>query len=382
MSAVSPYSAEPPALRVTRRTVAIVAAVWTLDGLLYLQQQFLYQSAIGDQTALPNVYYLGFKTPAIWAAFTLVLIAVRLVPRLRDRPLSVILGVHFALAVVLNAADVGIDLVMGEITGVVPPGNTFVANFFRQSTANIFLYMVTVAVLHALDYNRVSRMRAVHSAELQAQLSRARLEVLKMQLQPHFLFNTLHAMAALVQDDPRAAERMILRLGDLLRAAMDMAGRPVIPLADEINLLQAYLDIQQIRFRDRLTVRIEVPRELERAAVPNLILQPLVENAIKHGAAKQVGPTTIRVAVSRSNDVLALEVSNTGSPNGRTPELVEGMGMRNTKERLAELYPGRYDFTVTVRPEGGAVATIRIPHADADDDETGAGWTSSIPDSS
>jgi len=182
-------------------------------------------------------------------------------------------------------------------------------------------------------------------------------------------------MAALVQDDPRAAERMILRLGDLLRAAMDLTGRPVISLADEVNLLQAYLDIQQIRFRDRLSVSIEVPRDLERAAVPNLILQPLVENAIKHGADRQIGPTMIRVAAARSKDGLALEVSNSGSPNGRLPDLVEGMGMRNTRARLAELYPGRHDFTVVIRSEGGAVATIRIPLADADEDDAAAVWS-------
>ena len=374
MSPETSRSSEPPGIRLSLRTAAIVAAVWTVDAFLYLQQQFLYRYATGDETPLPNVYYLGFKTPAIWAAFTLIFIGVRLVPRVRERRLSTILGVHVVLALVMNAADVAIDLVMGEITGVVPPGNTFVANFVRQSTGNIFLYLVTVAVLHALDFNRLSKLRAIHAAELQGQLSEARLEVLKMQLQPHFLFNTLHAMAALVQDDPRAAERMILRLGDLLRAAMDLTGRPVISLADEINLLQAYLDIQQIRFRDRLSVSIEVPRDLERAAVPNLILQPLVENAIKHGADRQLGPTMIRVAAARSKDGLALEVSNSGSPNGRMPELVEGMGMRNTRARLAELYPGRHDFTVVIRPEGGAVATIRIPLSDADEDDAAAVW--------
>jgi len=374
MSDATAHPSDPPGIQLSLRTAAIVAALWTVDAFLYLQQQFLYQYTTGDQTPLPNVYFLGFKTPAIWAGFTLIFIGVRLVPRLRDRPLSTILGVHVVLALVMNAADVTIDLVMGVITGVVPLGNTFVANFVRQSTNNIFLYLVTVAVLHALDFNRLSKLRAIHAAELQGELSEARLEVLKMQLQPHFLFNTLHAMAALVQDDPRAAERMILRLGDLLRAAMDLTGRPVISLADEINLLQAYLDIQQIRFRDRLSVSIEVPRDLEQAAVPNLILQPLVENAIKHGADRQLGPTVIRVSAARSKDGLQLEVSNSGSPNGRVPELVEGMGMRNTRARLAELYPGRHDFTVVIRPEGGAVATIRIPLADADEDDAPTVW--------
>ena len=374
MSPEASRSSDPPGIPLSLRTAAIVAAIWTVDAFLYLQQTFLYRIATGDESLLPNVYYLSFKTPAIWAAFTLVFIGVRLVPRLRDRRLGVSLGIHVALALVMNAADVAIDLLMGEITGVVPPGTTFVANFVRQSTSNFFLYGITVAVLHALDFNRLSKRRAVQAAELQGQLSEARLEVLKMQLQPHFLFNTLHAMAALVQDDPRAAERMILRLGDLLRAAMDLTGRPVISLADEINLLQAYLDIQQIRFRDRLSVSIEVPRDLERAAVPNLILQPLVENAIKHGADRQLGPTVIRVAAARSKDGLALEVSNSGSPNGRVPELVEGMGMRNTRARLAELYPGRHDFTVVIRPEGGAVATIRIPLADADEDDAPTAW--------
>lgn len=381
MTAGNARPSEPPEMRLNLRMVAIVAGIWSLDGLLYLQQQFLYRYAIGDTSPLPNVYYLGFKTPAIWAIFTLLFLAVRLVPRLRERRLPVILGVHFAAALVMNGVDVGIDILMGRITGVLLlGGDAFVANYFRQSTGNIFMYAVTVAVLHALDYNRVSKMRAVHAASLQGQLTEARLEVLKMQLQPHFLFNTLHAMAALVHDDPHSAERMILRLGDLLRAAVDMSGRPVIALASEIDLLQAYLDIQEIRFRDRLTVTLDVPADLGRAPVPNLILQPLVENAIKHGAAKQLGPAAIRISVRRSKDDLVLEVANTGDRPMRS-EIVEGVGMRNTRARLGELYPGRHVFTVVVLPEGGAVARIRIPYSEPEDEEPTTAWIDdSVPE--
>ena len=352
------------------RTAAIVAGIWTAEALTWGLQQILYYAADGQPAPVTDIFYSAFKSAGTWCIITLVLIGLRVIPRLRDRPLSVVLGVHFALAVCCGGIDVLGDVVLGRLTGLVPVTGSVVGSYFRQSTFNFFIYALVVAVLHVLDASRISRNRAMHAAALQGQLSEARLEVLKMQLQPHFLFNTLHAMAALVHDDPHAAERMILRLGELLRAAVDLAGRPVISVADEIELLQAYLDIQQIRFRDRLAITLDVAGAAERASVPNMILQPLVENAIKHGAAKQVGATEIHVAVRRVGDDLLLEVSNTGEPGGAPALLVEGVGMKNTKARLAELYPGRHAFTVVLRPEGGALATIRIPFSPDEGDDS------------
>ena len=372
---MSPAAAPVPLVsRVPLRTVFIVLGVWTAESLIYSLQQILYHLSAGEAAPFRDIFYLGFKGAAIWSTLTLMLMAFGVAPRLRERPLPLVIAVHLVLAITANGFDVAADGLLARLTGLFPPAGTFATEYFRQSTFNVYAYLLTAAVLHALDYNRLSKDRAIHAARLQGQLSQARLEVLKMQLQPHFLFNTLHAMAALVHDDPHSAERMILRLGDLLRAAVDKAGRPVIPLVDEIDLLQAYLDIEQIRFRDRLSVTLDVPAGLEHATVPNLILQPLVENAIKHGAAKQLGPASIRVAVSRTQDDLVLEVSNTGVPVVGPSALVEGVGMRNTRARLAELYPGRHAFTVTVRPAGGAVATIRIPYSETDEDEPDVPW--------
>jgi hypothetical protein len=351
------------------RTGAIVVAIWSAEAVTWALQQLLYHAAAGQQAPVRDIFYTAFKSAGTWCVITLALIGFRVIPRLRERPLPFVLGVHFVFAVFCGGIDVLGDVVLGRITGMLPVTGSIAASYFRQSTFNFFIYALIVAVLHALDASRVSRARAVHAAVLQGQLSEARLEVLKMQLQPHFLFNTLHAMASLVHDDPDAAERMILRLGDLLRAAVDQAGRPVIPVADEIELLQAYLDIQQIRFRDRLVITLDVAPAAERATVPNMILQPLVENAIKHGAAKQLGATTVRIAVQRSGNDLVLEVSNTGGPRSAAAGLVEGVGMTNTKARLAELYPGRHAFTVVLRPEGGARATIRIPFSLEEEDD-------------
>jgi two-component system LytT family sensor kinase len=364
--------AEP---RLTPRTIAIVVAAWTSECLVYAFQQILYHFAAGEPAPFREIFYSGGKGALIWSTITILLIGFRVAPRLRERTLPVILGVHFVLALTANGVDVGLDLLFNRLTGILPFGGTFAANFFRQSTFNIFAYFLTATVLHALELDRLSKNRALHAARLEGQLSKARLEVLKMQLQPHFLFNTLHAMAALVHDDPHSAERMILGLGDLLRAAVDQGGRPVIPLADEMALLQAYLDIEQIRFRGRLTVTVDVPAQLEQASVPNLILQPLVENAIKHGAARQLGPASIRVAVSRVGDDLELQVSNTGDPAGVPVEPTEGVGMRNTRARLVELYPGRHAFGLTVRPEGGAVVTIRMPYSVAEDEDSATDWS-------
>jgi two-component system, LytTR family, sensor kinase len=212
---------------------------------------------------------------------------------------------------------------------------------------------------------RAARMRA-DGAQLEAQLAEARLDALRRQLDPHFLFNTLNAVSALVERDPRGVRRMIEQLGDLLRHSMDDATAPEIPLGQELALLERYVDIMRVRFDDQLDVVIRAdPRALD-ALVPNLILQPLVENAIRHGVEQRAGGGRVEVEAALDGDALVLRVRDDG-PGPAPHEGVGaaaggGVGLRNTAARLAHLYGARHRLTLVADPRGGTLAEVRVPH--------------------
>jgi signal transduction histidine kinase len=211
----------------------------------------------------------------------------------------------------------------------------------------------------ATIYFRVSRDRE----ELGRRLMEARLVSLKLQLHPHFLFNTLNTITALISTDPQGAERMVTGLSELLRLSLRNAGEQEVPLARELELLAHYVDIQQIRFADRLSVRVDVEPEARQALVPNLILQPLVENAIRHGIAPRATRGRIEVRAARRDGVLALEVRDDGV--GLRPAAGlrrgEGIGLSNTEARLRHLYGDRHRFELRSGEGGGFTVAIEIP---------------------
>src|SRR6185436_4142044 len=173
-------------------------------------------------------------------------------------------------------------------------------------------YAAVVATASALDYQRRLREEAVRTAQLQRDLSEAQVQAIKMQVQPHFLFNTLHTVNVLIEKDPIAAARMVTRLGDLLRHTLTRAAVAEVPLRTELDVLQLYLEIERTRFRDRLTVRVDAPVETLDALVPDLILQPLAENAIRHGIQSDTGAGSIEVTASRAGASLVIEVRDSG----------------------------------------------------------------------
>ncbi|HEX8905333.1 MAG TPA: histidine kinase, partial [Longimicrobiaceae bacterium] len=224
-------------------------------------------------------------------------------------------------------------------------------------------YVAIVGAAYAFDYYRRFRDSEVHAARMDERLAEARLEALKMQIQPHFLFNTLHTISELVHEDPDAAERMIARLGDLLRLTVDNAQTHEVTLAQEMEFLEAYLEIQRTRFHDRLEVMVNVDPDTYDALVPNLVLQPLVENAIRHGTASLGGFGRILVKTVRENGMLRMEVHDNGrGPQADTrPRQRQGVGVRNTRARLEQMYGPRARLELTHCPIGGTVAAVEIP---------------------
>jgi two-component system, LytTR family, sensor kinase len=240
----------------------------------------------------------------------------------------------------------------------------------------ILVFLVVMGACQAWDFYQRYREREraaaaleLEQARLRASLSEARLETLQMQLQPHFLFNALHAISTLIlKGDSRGANEMLSHLSRFLRMTLDRADSPTVPLAAELDALDAYLRIQRERFRDRLHVAMEIDDRAVSAAVPNLVFQPLVENSIRHGIGSEIGSGMIVVRAAVAGDRLTLEVEDDGHglPYGTVP--ANGIGLANVRERLEQLYPGTHEFTLRERPGGGTIARIAIPFRHAGPD--------------
>jgi sensor histidine kinase YesM len=226
-------------------------------------------------------------------------------------------------------------------------------------------YSFVLAFGQARNYYRRYREEELNNSRLEAQLARAELQTLKMQLHPHFLFNTLHSISALQLEDVAAAQKMMARLGDFLRMTLENAGLQVVPLRREIEFLKCYLDIEQVRFGKRLTSVIEVEPEALEAPAPNLILQPLVENAIRHGIAPRPAPGLIRVSAKREGGRLKIVISDNGrglAQNGDGAGYAkEGLGLQNSRARLRQLYGSDFGFELANGAEGGLVVTLDLP---------------------
>jgi sensor histidine kinase YesM len=224
-------------------------------------------------------------------------------------------------------------------------------------------YWYIVLITQAISYYGKYRERELQSSQLEAQLALAQLEVLKIQLEPHFLFNTLNSIATLARYDGEAAENMTLQLADLLRFSLDAMGVHEVPLSRELTLLQKYIDIQHMRFRDRLTVDMDIAANTLSAMVPNMILQPLVENAIRHGIGPRRAAGRVRVVTRLVFDELWMEIADDGVGLTRLDGTVprEGVGLRNTRARLQQLYNHDHRLMLEDAPAGGCIVKIHIP---------------------
>ena len=230
---------------------------------------------------------------------------------------------------------------------------------------DLMVYFAVLGTGVARDYLLRYHAHLEETAELRAQLGEARLDALRAQLNPHFLFNTLNAVSALAERDPRGVRRMIARLSELLRYTLDESTEQEVPLHREVDLLGEYLELMQIRFQDKLNVVVDVDEDVRDALVPNLLLQPIVENAIKHGVSRITGSGSIAVRAQRQGDQLILTVTDNGPGPGDGPE---GVGLHHTNARLRQLYGAAH--SVVLRPAtagngavgAGTVAEIVLPY--------------------
>lgn len=277
---------------------------------------------------------------------------------------------HIPISIVLSVAFTALGRVLIWLKFGYPMGRPltfesvtrFVVGNFSEA---IGIYLLIALTSYAYSNYRRYREGQVRTLQLEAQLSHSQLQALKMQLHPHFLFNTLHSISALLTKDVEAARKMITRLGDFLRLTLENSGSQEVTLQQEMEFLSCYLEIERIRFQNRLVTRMDLGSQTLEAKVPNLILQPIVENAIRHGIAPRSTPGLIEVEAKQLGDRLRIQVRDNGPglPEHRTSDnrFKKGLGLANTETRLERLYGADHLFDLSNNPDGGLIVTLEIP---------------------
>jgi two-component system, LytTR family, sensor kinase len=244
-----------------------------------------------------------------------------------------------------------------------PFGKLLLERFLNETLSSLVFYAGILVVSYVLDSKARLAEQKTHTARLNEQLSLAQLDALRKQIEPHFLFNTLNAVSGLVRAGrDEAAVTMIASLSDFLRHMLDRSSRQQVPLAEELEFVEMYLSIEKIRFGDRLQLDFEIPLDLYQAQVPSLILQPIVENAVKHGIAKRAQGGTIRITASLNDGKVALTVSNDGPPLLVAEPSNSGIGNANVRTRLTSLYGEAFEFTMRNGKTGGVEVSLSIPY--------------------
>jgi two-component sensor histidine kinase len=337
------------------RGLAIISAVWTAVALFSALSLYLRVTS-GELKPAPGWYWVILAVIPLWTVATPPILALS-----RRFPLG---RGTWAVAVVLHALALFAVLALDGLVNLwLPPAGgarvlTYSQHVWRYSFIDAFFYAGVVAVEHASRYYRLYLDRRVHASELEAQVSRAQLQALQMQIRPHFLFNTLNTISGLVRVDNKAAAiTMLAGLGDLLRLLLRSDGAQEVPVRQELELIERYLQIEQVRFGDKLSIELSVEAGVEDALVPNLILQPLVENAVRHGIGAATG--RVSVVVERVGSTLRMAVSDTGDAQPRDGDSL-GIGLTNTRARLERLYGGVHRFELT-QSAAGTSAIIEIP---------------------
>jgi LytS/YehU family sensor histidine kinase len=351
---------------------AILFGFWTFFSFLYANQ--IYFEMLHNPRMHHSWWRIAFWQLLVWYSWgCLSPLILRLGRRFPCEGRAWLRGllVHLSAGVMLSAVHIAVATALRMLVrpfDVWSDTNPFLVQY-QAELRNFFLfdffvYWAILGVGYAFDYRDRYREREAQAAQLKAQLAQAQLESLKMQLHPHFLFNTLHTISGLVRTNERQpAVNMIAGLSDLLRHTLESADEQEVPLKDEVKLIELYLDIQRMRFSDRLTVRMEIAPETLEALVPNLILQPLVENAIRHGISLKDTAGVIIINCYRDDGMLRIRVCDDGPglQSGWRMEDCAGIGLANTSERLKHLYGAEHRFDLGNADGGGMIASIAIP---------------------
>ncbi len=346
--------------------------VWALavaTPLAWSSVAFVYfgMLAMGRPLSVGHAILAGLQDWYPWALFAPLIFWLGRRFRLERQGWMAATVIHLTCGSLVALVDLALTTAINQYFG---PTVSYVGSFaevyprivLRYFHFAFIIYWVIVAAAHAMEYYRSSRDRELETLRLQAELTQSQLAALRMQLQPHFLFNTLHTIASLVRDGrSAAATSTIARLGELFRQTLGNSQRNEVSLREELGFVEAYLEIEQTRFSDRLAVRFQVDPETLDARIPTMALQPLVENAIRHGIAVDPNAGRVEVRASRRNGSLRVEIANDGPPLTYSTRPTEGVGLANTRARLSRLYGKASRLELRPDSAGGTVAVLEVP---------------------
>ena len=341
------------------REIAIYGAILILLGLFSATQEAVASSYAGRSVNWLFVYgtsVLGWLTCGVGTPLYLWLI--------RRHPLE---RSNLATTIPLYLAVIGACVVL-KFALWVPIENmlfhtklTFAQSIVPNAFGVYVEQMYFVVLLYAVELYRAARKRELRSSQLEAELSQAQLQALRSQLNPHFLFNTLNSVSALMRSDVDAADEMLARLSDMLRLTLEADSGQEVRLQSELELIARYLEIMRVRFGERLSTHVDVKESLLDERVPSFLLQPLVENVVRHGIDESSSMTNIRITGSADEQTLMLRIADDGRGLPENGQIHEGIGLRNTRRRLERLYGSAGTLEVQNRNGGGTEVLIRIP---------------------
>jgi two-component system, LytTR family, sensor kinase len=347
----------------------IIFSIWTLCGF-FLTSQVAFQNLLSENpVSFWRILSWQLFSGYVWFLLTpLILWLGRRFP-FEKGGWKISLPAHLVISFVIAFFQLAIDAFVLPKLGYLrryqsaPFSDIYKIFLLVNLHFSVAIYWAVLSIYQAVRYYRKYRERELTTSKLEARLAQSRLQVLKGQLQPHFLFNTLNAISELIYKDREAAERMIGDLSDLLRLSFEKLEVQEISLKQELDFLKKYLEIEQMRFHDRLLVEMEISPDTLDACVPNMILQPLVENAIKHGIAPRSTGGKIQIGAARSNGSLELSVADNGIgvPFNDVDNLSEGVGLSNTRRRLRHLYGDRHKFALKADKASGLRVNLTIP---------------------
>jgi Putative regulator of cell autolysis len=348
--------------RITIRPLIIILAICTLATIVYTSHLYLYHLISGEETSLLQDLAESASDWYSWAFLAPLMISLAARFPFLKRNWLVASLIHIPAALAFSFIQIVLhaffdQLLIHHVFSQQAITETATHFFARTFHFGLLVYLLVIFAQNLTEYYKE---QAVHASEMEARLTQAQLNSLKMQLQPHFLFNTLHAISALIKEDPQTAESMLARLSELLRFSLRSGNLQEVPLREEMKILDLYLDIERMRFHDRLTILTEIEAQAMSAYVPNLILQPLVENSIRHGISKHLGVGVITIRAKKMNDSLMMIVQDNGK--GIPAQIREGVGLSTTRARLQQLYGSRHLFEMTSGEQKGVVVSIRIPY--------------------
>ncbi|MDQ3282785.1 MAG: histidine kinase [Acidobacteriota bacterium] len=353
------------------RKQLIIFGCWTFVAVFFAAHVTIGSAAFGQHQTFREALAIYMTCAYTWFVFTPFVVRISRRFRLASPHLPTSIAAHVTASVLFTLASFTIFILLTPYT--VDPALANRAFFARLKALLAFdlhldlvRYWAIVAIEHTLSYHQQARERELAASQLRAELAEARLEVLKRQLQPHFLFNTLNSISVLMFENVTLANKMLLRLSELLRAGLTNDSPHEVSLEHELSFLERYLDIERMRFGDRLTIDLEVDPTTLGARVPNLLLQPLVENAIKYGVAAVDRPSTVAIRAEKTGTQLRLQVRDDGPGLARNHK--RGVGLSNTEARLRQLYGNEQQLELSAPNDGGVLVSIAIPFRAIDDE--------------